>query len=105
MNVINRETLPKLDLHGEPKDIARILVEEFIEYNYTLGELELVIIHGIGTGTLKKEVHRTLKNNKKVVEFGLDMFNPGCTLVRLGAKVDSKSKVWYNTHHKLEGEY
>jgi len=105
MNIINRDSLPKLDLHGENKDSARILVEEFLEYNYTLGKLELVIIHGIGEGILKKEVHKVLKNNKKVVEFGLDMFNPGCTLVRLGVKVDSKDKICYNMQHNLGGGY
>lgn len=105
MNVINRDSLPRLDLHGETKDCARILVEEFLEYNYMLGQLELVIIHGIGEGILKKEVHKVLKNSKKVIEFGLDMFNPGCTLVRLGAKIDSKEKKCYNMQHKLEVEY
>ena len=105
MNIINRESLPRLDLHGETKDMARILVEEFLEYNYKLGELELAIIHGVGEGILKKEVHKVLKNNKKVVEFGLDMFNPGCTLVRLGVKVDSKDKICYNMQHNLGGGY
>jgi len=105
MNVINRDSLPKLDLHGEPKEMVKILVEEFLEYNYVLGQLELVIIHGIGEGILKKEVHKVLKNSKKVVEFGLDMFNPGCTLVRLGASIDSKDKVCYNMQHNLEGGY
>lgn len=105
MNVINRDSLPKLDLHGEDRDTARILVEEFLEYNYMLGQTEVVIIHGIGEGILKKEVHKVLKNSKKVVEFGLDMFNPGCTIARLGAKVDSNSKICYNMQHKLEGEY
>lgn len=105
MNIINRESLPRLDLHGENKDSARILVEEFLEYNYMLGQLELVIIHGIGEGILKKEVHKVLKNNKKVVEFGLDMFNPGCTLVRLGVKVDNKDKICYNMQHNLGGGY
>ena len=33
MNVLNRDSLPKLDLHGEDRDSARILVEEFVEYN------------------------------------------------------------------------
>lgn len=105
MNVINRDSLPKLDLHGEDRDTARILVEEFLEYNYMLGQTEVLIIHGIGEGILKKEVHKVLKNNKKVVEFGLDMFNPGCTIARLGVKVDSNSKICYNMRHKLEGEY
>ena len=105
MNVINRASLPKLDLHGETREVARILVEEFLEYNYKLGELELVIIHGIGEGILKKEVHKVLKNSKKVVEFGLDMFNPGSTIVRLGIKVDTKNKICYNMQHNLKGGY
>jgi len=105
MNVLNRDSLPKLDLHGETKDMARILVEEFLEYNYRLGELELAIIHGVGEGILKKEVHKVLKNNKKVVEYGLDMFNPGCTLVRLGVKIDKKAKICYDMRHNLEGGY
>lgn len=105
MNIINYDSLPKLDLHGEDRDSARILVVEFLEYNYRLGQSDLVIVHGIGEGILKKEVHKVLKNNKKVVEFGLDMFNPGCTLVRLGVKVDKESKVCYNMQHNLEGGY
>lgn len=105
MNVIGRANLPKLDLHGEVRDSARILVLEFLDYNYRLGEKELMIIHGIGEGILKKEVHNVLKNSKIVIEYGLDMFNPGCTLVRLGDKVDSKDKVCYNMQHNLEGGY
>lgn len=105
MNILNRDSLPRLDLHGEDRDSARILVTEFLEYNYMLGQLELAIIHGIGEGILKKEVHKVLKNNKKVVEFGLDMFNPGCTLVRLGVKVDNKDQICYNMQHNLEGGY
>lgn len=105
MNILNRDSLPKLDLHGETRDMARILVEEFLEYNYKLGELELAIIHGVGEGILKKEVHKVLKNNKLVVEFGLDMFNPGCTLVRLGAGIDKKAKICYDMRHNLEGGY
>ena len=105
MNILNRDSLPKLDLHGETKDMARILVEEFLEYNYKIGELELAIIHGVGEGILKREVHKVLKNNKKVIEFGLDMFNPGCTLVRMGASIDKKSKICYDMRHNLEGGY
>ncbi len=105
ISVINRENLPKLDLHGEDRDSARILVTEFLEYNYKLGESELAIIHGIGEGILKKEVHKVLKNNNKVVEFGLDMFNPGCTLVRLGQKVDKTEEIGYNMQHNVRGVY
>lgn len=86
--------MPKLDLHGETKDSARVLVNEFINDNYKLGYADLVIIHGIGEGILRKEVHVILKNNKFVLDYKLDNFNIGCTLVRL---VDKKPKKCYNT--------
>ena len=43
----------------------------------------IVIIHGIGTGIVKNEVHEVLRVNKKVLEYKTDNFNSGCTVVRL----------------------
>ena len=74
---------PQLDLHGETRDSARILVNEFIEDNYKLKHDKLLIIHGIGSGILKKEVHEVLKKNKKVKRYKLDNFNSGCTIVEI----------------------
>lgn len=74
---------PQLDLHGEARDSARILVNEFIEDNYKLKHDKLLIIHGIGSGILKKEVHEVLKKNKKVKRYKLDNFNSGCTIVEI----------------------
>ena len=105
MSLLYRSSMPELDLHGETRDSARVLVKEFINDNYKMKSYEIAIVHGIGTGILKKEVHKVLKNNKLVVEFGLDMFNPGCTLVRLGAGIDKKAKIWYDMRHNLEGGY
>lgn len=92
--------LPSLDLHGESKDISRILVNEFIEDNYKLGNEKIVIIHGKGKGIIRKEVENVLKKNKKVKEYKLDFFNDGCTTVVL----DKKSEECYNTRH-LGGGY
>ena len=78
--------LPTLDLHGEYRDSARILVNEFIEDYYKLGYEKVVIIHGIGKGILKDEVKKTLKNNKKVKKFYIDFFNVGSTIVELNKK-------------------
>ena len=75
--------LPKLDLHGETKDTARVLINDFIKDNIKLKNDKLVIIHGIGTGALKKETIATLKKNKNVIEFGLDFMNEGSTIVRI----------------------
>lgn len=91
--------MPHLDLHGETADVARIRTEEFLEDSYKLGHTELAIIHGMGKGILKKEVHTMLKKNRLVLEYGLDNFNSGCTLV----KIDKNSAMCYNTQHKNEG--
>ena len=61
--------LPSLDLHGESADISRILVDQFILDNYKLRNYKVVIIHGIGTGIVRKAVHLTLKKNKLVIIF------------------------------------
>ncbi len=78
-----RSNIPQLDLHGENRDSARILVNEFVSDNYKLKKDIIVIIHGIGTGILRKEVHATLKSNKYVGKYYLDNFNIGCTIVEL----------------------
>ncbi len=91
--------MPHLDLHGETAVMARILTLEFVVDNYKLGNKELAIIHGIGKGILKKEVHNVLRESKIVLEFGLDNFNSGCTLV----KVDINKALCYNTQRESEG--
>ena len=73
--------LPTLDLHGENSDYSRIKINEFIEDNYKLKNEIVLIIHGIGTGIIKKTTHQTLKKNKKVEKFKIDNFNEGQTIV------------------------
>ena len=75
--------LPKLDLHGEVSDIARYKINEFIKDNIKMKNDKIVIIHGIGTGVLKKTTQDTLKHNKNVIEYGIDFMNEGSTIVRL----------------------
>ena len=81
-----KSNLPSIDLHGETTDVARVLVNEFIDDNYKMGNEEVVIIHGKGTGALKKTVHETLKNNKKVKDFKLDYSNVGSTIIIIDKK-------------------
>ncbi len=104
MNLLHRKNVPTLDLHGETRASTEILVKEFINDNYKMGNYELVIIHGIGEGILKKEVHKVLKQMKLVKEFGLDNFNSGCTIVKLIDLVDKDEKKMYNTRHNSKGE-
>lgn len=75
--------MPEIDLHGMDREIAIILVKEFLYDNYKMKNYSLAIIHGIGSGILKKEVHMLLAKEKIVEQFKLDNFNSGCTLVKL----------------------
>ena len=79
-------SLPSLDLHGEVRDSARVLVKEFIYDNYILKNNKIVIIHGVGKGILKDEVYNILKHSKYVEEFHINRYNLGCTLVYLKKK-------------------
>lgn len=99
-----RSSMPQIDLHGEDRIGASILVKNFLDDNYKMGNSEIAIIHGIGRGILKKEVFKLLKNDKRVVEFGTDYFNMGCTLVKMDIKVDKKSRSCYNMRHNSKGE-
>ena len=75
--------LPKLDLHGEISDIAKVLVQDFINDNYKLKNEYFVIIHGIGNGILRKTVHKVLETDKRVLEYQIEFNNNGSTIVRL----------------------
>ena len=77
------ENIPKLDLHGETRISSKILVNEFINDNYIMKNYRVVIVHGLGTGALKDEVHKTLKSNKLVLEYHLSHYNVGCTIVNI----------------------
>ena len=77
------ERYPKIDLHGYDRDSARVAVNDFIDENIILGNDTIVIIHGIGMGIVKNEVHEVLRHHKKVIEYKMDNFNSGCTIVKL----------------------
>ena len=83
MNDIFLERYPSIDLHGYDRDSARMMVNDFIDENIILGNEMIVIIHGIGSGIVKREVHDTLRVNKDVLEYKTDNFNSGCTVVKL----------------------
>ena len=81
--VIYIENLPTVDLHGLDRDSARVKVNEFIKDNVIMKKDIICIVHGIGSGILKNEVHKTLKNNKYVFEYKLFFNNIGSTIVKL----------------------
>ena len=76
--------LPTLDLHGIDRDYARILINDFIRDNYQIKNEKVVIIHGIGSGIIRKITQETLKKNKLVKEYKINNFNVGETIVSIG---------------------
>lgn len=81
--IIFTDSLPKLDLHGYDRDSARVAINDFVNDNLKMGNEVVTIIHGVGTGIIRKMTHETLSKNKNVEEFKIDYFNQGCTLVKL----------------------
>ena len=74
---------PSLDLHGMDREITKILVKEFISDHYKMGYDKVIIVHGKGTGVLRKTVQEVLKKNPLVEKYYLDFFNDGSTVVSI----------------------
>ena len=80
--------LASIDLHGENRETAKILVNQFISDSLKMGNYKIIIVHGIGTGALKKEIHEFLRKDKRVEKFYINFFNVGCTIVELRENID-----------------
>lgn len=89
--VIFINNLPSIDLHGYDSKTASIYIKEFINDNYKLKNKVFTIVHGIGTGILKKETHKILKNDKRVIEYKTFFHNQGCTLALIN--IDKIKKI------------
>lgn len=81
--VIFTDNLPSIDLHGYDRDSARVKVLEFVNDNKYMKNEIVCIVHGIGNGIIKDEVHATLKKNRDVIEYKLTFNNNGCTIVKI----------------------
>ena len=67
----------ELDIRGMETLEAENVVNNFIDAA-VMGKLETVtIIHGKGTGALRKKVHEILKRNKAVKDFRLGVYGEG----------------------------
>lgn len=75
--------LPSLDLHGYDRQTARVAINDFIKEQKKLHNKTVLIIHGRGTGVIRKITHETLKVNKDVLEYQIDFFNDGTTIVNI----------------------
>lgn len=80
------DMLPKIDLHGYDRDSARVMVNDFVKEAYAMGYLDILIIHGIGSGVIKDTVQEILGKNKLVVSYHICGENVGCTVARIMRK-------------------
>ncbi len=74
-----------LDLHTfNPKEVKE-LIPDYIDACLHCGITQIRIIHGKGTGTLRRVVHSILEKHPKVASFRLDAGSSswGATLVDL----------------------
>lgn len=89
-----------LDLHGEYASTSRIIIQDFINECYNLKEERALIVHGGGSGVLMKVTHQVLAKDKRVKDFGLDMFNGGTTYFVLDIK---RVNEYNNSHNLIKG--
>lgn len=82
-SIIFIDSLPKIDIHGLDRDSGAMYVRAFIKENIKLKQEYFVVVHGIGTGILRKMTHEVLKSEKKVIEFKTFFYNRGCTVVQV----------------------
>lgn len=78
--------LPSIDLHGFDRVLAKIEVEDFINDSVKLKHKQILIIHGVGEGILRREIYKLLSKNKYVESFNINGINVGATIVNL--KID-----------------
>lgn len=77
---------PRLDIHGETTKTCIAVINSFIKDNLKLKEKNIIIIHGKGTGALRKATHNCLKTNKKVLKYYINGLNDGETIIELDIK-------------------
>ena len=73
------EVGPELDLRGMTGDEALVKVEHFLDDALVAGLHRVDIIHGKGTGALRKRISEFLKNYPHAKSFRLGEWNEGGT--------------------------
>ncbi len=74
---------PELDVHGYDRFGALALIDNFIDNNLRINKKTIIIIHGKGSGILKNETQKYLKKDSRVLNYEVNMFNDGQTIVYL----------------------
>ncbi len=75
------EATHSLDLHGFTTRQAEEALEAALDRALLEGAASLRIVHGLGTGSVKRSVHQYLSKSRHVHTFKLDDSNPGVTWV------------------------
>ena len=76
----------RLDIRGEKPEDAEFKVIKFIDDAFAANLNSIEILHGKGTGALKKTVHEILKNHERVTNFyfaKIELGGEGITIVEL----------------------
>jgi DNA mismatch repair protein MutS2 len=76
----------RLDIRGEKPDAAEFEVIKFLDESYVSGQARIEILHGKGTGALKKSVIAILKKHEKVKDYyfaPIEAGGEGITIVEL----------------------
>ncbi len=80
--------LPLLNVHGETTDTVVFFLNDFIKDNIKLENEYIGVIHGRSSNVLRNRIYELLRKNKNVVDFRLDIWNPGLTIIKL--KIEKK---------------
>jgi DNA mismatch repair protein MutS2 len=68
---------PQLDLRGKMTEEAIIITDKYLDDAYLANLNTVTIIHGKGTGALRKSIHELLKNHIHVKEYRIGRYNEG----------------------------
>ena len=74
---VEREARYEFDMRGMTTDEGIMELERYIDNAFLSGLPSITIIHGKGTGALRKAVHQHLKTNKAIKTFRLGVFGEG----------------------------
>lgn len=72
-----RDASSEVDLRGQNAEEALMILDQFIDNCALSGVKTITIIHGKGTGVLRKAVHQRLKSHKLIRVFRLGVYGEG----------------------------
>ena len=74
---------PLLDINGFDRYGGVAMIKNFIDNESKIGTKKLIVVHGKGEGILRQATHEYLKTDRRVLEYKLNIFNDGETIIIL----------------------